>query len=86
MENMAFNVKKCKVRESVKKERSSWNFKMGSDLITKTEMKKDLDVIFQNELSPVNHTAKITETYKLFKNIRMAFHKMNENMMKKHCQ
>ena len=82
---MVFNPKKCKVLEMGKGTmRPSWDYKMGNDTLGKPEEEKDLGIIIQKDLSPEKHIRKITrETYKLLINIRVAFHYMDEEMMKK---
>ena len=82
---MEFNVKKCKVLEMRKgNTRPGWNYKMGNNTIEKMKEEKHLGVIIQNNLSPEKHIGRITrEIYKLLTNIRVAFHYMDEDMMKK---
>ena len=85
---LEFNVNKCHVMELVKsKRRPVWNYLMGEEQITKTKEKKDLGVIIQENRSPDKHINKISGlSYKMIINIRVAFHYMDKDMMKKSSQ
>lgn len=67
-----------------KSTRSSRNYKMWEEVIMKRKKEKDLGVIIQDNLSPERHMNEIfNKTYNLFANIRVTFHHMNQDMMKK---
>ena len=82
---MKFNAKKCKSLEmGSSARRPTTVYTLGQDHITKTTEEKDLGVIIQDNLSPNKHINKIVrETYSLLKNIRVAFHYLDEEMVKK---
>ena len=53
-------------------------------MITKSKEEKDLGVIIEDNLSLGRHISGITgSTYSLLSNIRVAFHHMDKDMMKK---
>ena len=58
---------------------------MGEEVVLKKVKKeKDLGVIMQENGQPESHIDRIFgETYNLLKNIRLAFHYMDKDMMKK---
>ena len=57
---------------------------MGNSIITRVDKEKDLEIVMQNNLSPEKHINKIIgETYNMLRNIRVAFHYMDKEMMKK---
>ena len=80
---MEFNAKKCKVMEMGKSsKRQTGNYSMGNEWINKTK-EKDLGVTIMDNLSSEKHINRITrETYRLLRNIRMAFTYLDE-MIKK---
>ena len=84
MWKLEFNTKKCHVLEMGKSaRRPAWNYKMGEEVITKRK-EKDLGVIIQDNLSPEKHINGIFgSTYNFLSNIRVAFHHMDKDMMKK---
>ncbi|MPC84853.1 hypothetical protein E2C01_079603 [Portunus trituberculatus] len=66
------------------KRRPAWNYLMGHERIMKTKEEKDLVVIMQENLSPDKHISNIFGlSYKILINIRVAFHYMDKDMMKK---
>ena len=57
---------------------------MGNSIIIKVDKEKDLGIVMQNNLSPEKHINKIFgETYNMLRNIRVTFHYMDKEMMKK---
>jgi len=82
---MKFNARKCKSLEmGSSARRPTTVYTLGQDHITKATEEKDLGVIIQDNLSPDKHINKIVrETYSLLKNIRVAFHYLDEEMVKK---
>ena len=82
---MKFNAKKCKTLEmGSSARRPSTVYTLGHDHIAKATEEKDLGVIIQDNLFPDKHINKIVrETYSLLKNIRVAFHYLDEEMVKK---
>lgn len=82
---MEFNAKKCKVLEMGKsKRRPSGNYNMGGEALHKAHEEKDLGVTIQDSLSPEKHINRITGTaYRMVVNMRMAFHYMDKEMVKK---
>lgn len=82
---MKFNAGKCKVLEMGKSNRRpSGNYSMGGEVLQKAPEEKDLGVTIQDSLSPEKHINRITGTaYRMVINIRMAFHYMDEVMVKK---
>ena len=82
---MEFNVKKCHVMEMGKSEkRPNWKYKMGSENIVKVHEEKDLGVTIQDNLQPEKHIERIfRDTYRMLRNIGVAFHYMDKDMMRK---
>ena len=82
---MEFNIHKCHVMEMGKSEmRPSWTYKMGDDIISRATEEKDLGVVIQDNLSPEKHINRIFgDTYRMLRNIRVAFHFLDKDMMKK---
>ncbi len=82
---LEFNAKKCHVLEMGRSSRRiTWNYKMGEEVITKKKEEKDLGVIIQDDLSPEKHiNGLFGATYNFLSNIRVAFHHMDKEMMKK---
>jgi len=57
---------------------------MVNDIISRVNEEKDLGIVIQDNLSPEKHINKIFgETYRMLRNIRVAFHFLDKNMMKK---
>ncbi len=81
---MQFNVRKCHVMETGKSAmRPTWIYKMGNDISRSTE-EKDLGVMLQDNLLPDKHINKIFgDTYKMLRTLRVAFHFLDKDMMKK---
>ena len=82
---MDFNANKCHVLEMGKSEkRPRGEYYMGNEVIEKAEEEKDLGVTVQNDLSPEKHINKIVgATYRLLVNMRVAFHYMDVEMLRK---
>lgn len=85
MWKLDFNPKKCHVLNFGKsKRRPMWNYTMGDIPLNKAKEEKDLGVIIQETLGPERHISKIFgTTYNMLTNIRVAFHYMDKEMMKK---
>ena len=61
----------------------TWEYKMG-EVIMKSREEKDLGVIVQDSLTPEQHINGICgSTHRILMNIRVAFHYMAKDMMKK---
>ena len=57
---------------------------MGNSIVATVDQEKDLGMVMQDNLSPEKHINKIFgETYNMLRNIRVAFHYMCKEMMKK---
>ena len=82
---MEFNVNKCHVMEiGISEARPTWKYTMGMEEIKKVHEEKDLGVTIQDNLKPEKHIGKIFgDTYRMLRNIRVAFHYMDKEMMKK---
>ena len=83
---LEFNAKKCHVMEMGKsKTRPTWEYKMGEEVIMKSREEKDLGVIVQDSLTPERHNINgiCGLTHRMLMNIRVAFHYMGKDMMKK---
>ena len=83
---MKFNVDKSHVMEMGKSgKRPDGTYKLGDGAILKKVSKeKDLGVTILDNNQPESHVNKIFgETYNLIRNIRLAFHYMDKEMMKK---
>ena len=83
---MEFKAKKIShILEMVKiAMRSSWTYKLGENIITIAKEKKDLGVVIQDNLSPDKHINRILgDTFRMLRNIRMAFIFLNKDMMRK---
>ena len=83
---MEFNVNKSHVMEMGKSGRRPVGmYKMGEEVILKKVVKeKDLGVVMQENLHPDKHIDMIFgETYNLLRNIRVAFHYLDKEMMRK---
>ena len=78
-------MKKCHVTELDKSNRRpKWSYKMGLEVILKTKEVKDLGVVIQEILSPEQHISQLFgSTYKILTSIRVAFHYMDKDMMRK---
>ncbi|XP_050692945.1 uncharacterized protein LOC126983856 [Eriocheir sinensis] len=83
---MKFNVRKCHVMEMGKSvERPKWTYKMGGgEILKKVNEERDLGVIMQDYVQPGSHINWIFgDTYNMVRNIGIAFHYMDKEMMKK---
>ena len=82
---LEFNAKKCHVMELGKsKRRPEWEYKMGEEVIMKSRKEKDLGVVIQDTLTPEQHISEIFgKTYRMLTNVKVAFHYMDKDMMKK---
>ena len=82
---MEFNAKKCHVIEFGKSiHRPRGTYRLGGQLLEKSESEKDLGVTIQNNMSPEKHINRIVGgAFALLADIRVAFKHMDENMMKK---
>ena len=57
---------------------------MGQEEIPRTKEEKDLEVVIQDTLYPDGYINQLFgSTYRMLANIRVAFHYMNKDMMKK---
>ena len=64
--------------------RLSWTYKFGGNIISIAKEEKDLVVVIQDNLSPEKHINRIIgDTFMMLRNIRMAFHFLDEDMMRK---
>ena len=82
---MEFNAKKCHVMELGKsKNRPTKSYKMGNEPMNVSHEEKDLGVTFQDTLSPEKHINRLFgQAYGTLQNIKVAFHYMDKDMMKK---
>ena len=63
--------------------RPKWTYKLGQNIISIEKEEKDLWVVIQDNLSPEKHLDKIFgDTCMMLKNIRIAFHFLNKDMMR----
>ena len=66
------------------KRRPKWSYKMGQEEIPRTKEEKDLGLVIQDTLSPERHINQLFgSTYRMLTNIRVAFHYMDKDVMKK---
>ena len=64
--------------------RSSWTYKLGESIILIGKEEKDLGVVIQGNLSPEKHIDRIFEdTFRMLRNIQMAFHFLDKDLMRK---
>ena len=64
--------------------RASWTYKLGENIISIAKEEKDLGAVIQDNLSTGKHINRIFgETFMMLRNIRMAFHFLDQDMMKK---
>ena len=64
--------------------RPSWTYKLGENIISIEKEEKDLGVVIQDNLSPEKHIDRIFgDTFRMLRNIRMAIHFLNQDMMRK---
>ena len=82
---LEFNTRKCHVIEGgTSKNRPHWEYKLGNNVIDKTDKEKDLGVIVRGDLSPENHINKIVgEVYGMLNRIRIAFNYIDVEMLAK---
>ena len=82
---MEFNAKKCHVLNLGKSmRRPQWNYRLGTEEVTRSAKEKDLGVTIQDSLSPEEHIDNIFRTtYNLLVNVKVAFHYMDREMMRK---
>ena len=82
---MDFNTTKCHVLEmGVSEMRPRGEYRLGDAVISKAKEERDLGVTVQDDLSPGKHINKITgATYRLLVNMRVAFHYMDVEMLRK---
>jgi len=83
---MEFNISKSHVMEMGKSvKRPKGTYSMGDGMVLqKVTQEKDLGVIMQNDGQPEGHINRIFgETYNLIRNIGLAFHYMDKDMMRK---
>ena len=59
-------------------------YKLGQNIISIVKEEKDLGVVIQDNLSPEKHKDRIFgDAFKMLKNIWMAFHFLDKDMMRK---
>ena len=64
--------------------RPSWTYKLGENIISIAKEEKDLGVVIQDNLSPKKHISRIFgDTFKMLRNIRMAFYFIDKDMIRK---
>ena len=64
--------------------RPTWTYKLGEHIISIKKKIKDLGVVIQDNLLPEKHIDKIfVYTFIMLKNIRMTFHFLEEDMVRK---
>ena len=64
--------------------RPSWTYKLGENIISIAKEEKDLGVVTQDNLSLEKHINRIFgDTFMMLRNIRMAFHFLDKDMMRK---
>ena len=82
---MEFNTRKCHLLEmGTSRKRPTWIYKMGNDIISRVNEEKDLGILIQDNLSPEKHIDKIFgDTYRMLRNIRVAFYFLDKEMMRK---
>ena len=57
---------------------------MGQEVIPKTKEEKDMGVVIQNRLRPEQHIGQLFRaTYRILTKIRVAFHYMDKDVMRK---
>ena len=82
---MEFNAKNSiywKWKKSIM--RSPWTYKLGENVILMAKEEKDLEVVIQDNLSPEKHRSRIfDDTFRMLRNIRMAIHFLDKDMMRK---
>ena len=63
--------------------RPSWTYNLGENMISIAKEEKDLVVLIQDNLSPEKHINRIFgDTFRMLRNIRMAFHFLDKDMMR----
>ena len=82
---MEFNTRKCHLLEmGTSGKRPTWTYKMGNDKISRVNEEKDIGILIQDNLSPEKHIDKIFgDTYRMLRNIRVAFYFLDKEMMRK---
>ena len=80
-----FNARKCHVMEIGRsKNRPTWEYKMGEEVIMKSKEERDSGVMVQDTLTPERHINMVCgSTRKMLMNIRVAFHYLDKDMMNK---
>ena len=64
--------------------RSSWTYKLRENIISIAKEEKDLGVVIQDNLSPEKQINRMFgDTFMMLRNIRMAFHFLDKDMMGK---
>ena len=64
--------------------RPSWTYKLRENIISIAKEEKNMRVVIQDNLSPEKHIDRIFgDTFRRLRNIRMAFHFLDKDMMKK---
>ena len=64
--------------------RPSWTYMLGQTIIAIAKEEKDLKIVIQDNLSAEEHIDKIFgDTFRMLRNIRMAFHFLDNDMMRK---
>ena len=64
--------------------RPSWTYKLRKNIIAIVKEEKHLGVVIQDNLSPEKHIYRIFgDTFMMLRNIRMAFHFLDKDMMRK---
>ena len=62
----------------------SWMYKLGVNIISIAKEEKDLGVVIQDNLSPEKHIKRIfDDTFRMLRNMRMAFHFIDKDIMRK---
>ena len=64
--------------------RPSWTYKLEENIISIANEDKNLEVVIQGNSSPEKHINRIfVDTFRMLRNIQMAFHFLDKNMMRK---
>ena len=82
---MDFNVEKCHVvRFGESKYRPIWQYKLGDEEIPSADKEKDLGVVINNKMDPIDHINQIyNKMYYLLANMKTAFTYVDADMVRK---
>ena len=69
--------------DGASQKQKKWSYEMGQEVILQNKDEKDLGVVVQDTLIPEWHISQLFGSTYILTNIRVAFHYMDKDMMRK---